>query len=231
MHKILVFLQVAVIVVVSLLYSLPRFFEYEVNDDSPYGFYPTDLFLNDAYTYTYKTIFFILLVYIIPMAAVTILNLMLICNLRKAIDSAPQGSAGGGLGRSTTEKNNFKHKQKRSVSTVVATIAVLFVICHLLPMTSHLLYTLQQFDDFENIDCARRIVSQISNVSVNINSAANFIIYSLLSKAFRAKFKEIFCESCARDGGAAGNGASNGVALQTVTQTNATNLETSTTRF
>ena len=217
------------IIVASLIYSIPRFFEYEANSNSPYGFSPTEMFLNDVYTYTYKTTFFIAIVYVIPMSAVTLLNLMLICNLRAAIDSAPVRSTGGGPERGGSEKygDKTKNQQKKAVSTVVATIAILFVICHLLPMMSHLLYTLQQFDDFDNLDCTRRVVSQISNVSVNINSAANFVIYCLLSKAFRAKFREIFCGRCA--GQTVRSGVSNGVQMQSMTQ--GTHLETSMTKL
>ena len=94
-------------------------------------------------------------------------------------------------------KKSSTDTQQRNVTTIVVSIVILFVCCHIPAMTSHLFHSLHStLDGYEHLECYRRYVSNVSNVLVNLNSACNFVIYCLFSQHFRKQFTSLMCKSC-----------------------------------
>ena len=201
----------ALIYVVSLLYSVPRFFEFRVDHSiDVYKFRTTDLFYHEGYTIVYKTTLFFVVMYFTPMLAMCVLNMRLIRALRKsfafslaqarATSRVGNGGGGGMTSSAADAKASSTVAQQRSVSTIVVAIVVLFVICHIPAMTAHLFYSLHSLDsdEYAHLSCYRRYLSNVSNVLVNVNSASNFVIYCLCSQLFRSQFLRMLCPSCKR---------------------------------
>ena len=189
----------ALICACAVIYSLPRFFEYRIDHSVSYKFSQTQFATNQLYMSIYKISMFFLVMYIIPMFLMTALNLRLIWALRKSFkfsrnERVVSTSQAVSLDRA---KKSSTDTQQRNVTTIVVSIVILFVCCHIPAMTSHLFHSLHStLDGYEHLECYRRYVSNVSNVLVNLNSACNFVIYCLFSQHFRKQFTSLMCKSC-----------------------------------
>lgn len=78
---------IVVLIVVSTLFSIPRYFEFELTDftdDKPSGFTTTALLADKVYAVVYRITLFFLVMYLIPMAVLTVLNIRLLMALRES---------------------------------------------------------------------------------------------------------------------------------------------------
>lgn len=174
------------LVVVALLCSLPRFFEYEMESGK---FKATTLLSNKYYTVGYGIIAFFVLAYLLPMLLLVILNSRLLCALYSA----------NSYRTSLQQANTQTRANNRSITIVVITIVVMCIISDSTGMLSHIMYVIKVcFQDLQDVEVYRRYLSNIRNVIISINSAGNFVIYCLCSRNFRLALKSTF--SCKERG-------------------------------
>ena len=189
------FIELVILIICAIVFGAPRWFE-----STQYGFLDTHhdvTVLNsyDWYIYTYKLGFFFLFMYLIPMTLMIVLNVQLILSLHKASRSM--------IGRRHSQSAHAS--QHRGVTVIVVSVVVTCVVCNLLAMFSHVLYSLVTIDKekyAEQLGDARGYISQTSNVFIVLNSSINFFLYCFSSKNFRQNTLRAFrLESfCARVG-------------------------------
>lgn len=170
-----------ILLIISLLFSLPRFFEYRINlDNKIFGFEATELFRNKAYNIGYRMVIFFLLQYLVPMIVLIILNTKLLRTLRTAEQYRAQIAEGHG-------------SRTRSVTATVVTVVLVAILCNVTALITHLLWSLHEgFPQLVHLELARRYMALISNIFVTLNSAVNFGIYCLCSRNFRT----VLCRLC-----------------------------------
>ena len=172
--------HVIILSFVSLLFSLPRFFEYQIDTSSKFGFVPTDLLLNRTYTIAYRIVLFFTFMYLIPMLLLILLNAHLLITLRVADSYRARVS------------DSKSTKTNRNITATVVTVVLVTIVCNVSAMLSHLLWSLQQcFAHLAHVDMTRRYLSLASNIFVTLNSAINFFIYSLCSRNFRIALRQM----------------------------------------
>jgi predicted PurR-regulated permease PerM len=179
--------QIVIIWLVSLVYSLPRYFEYEIRNGSTEV---TDLVRkNKLYTVLYRIVCHFILMYFIPMVLIIVLNLRLLYALKKSHRVRKRLSK-------RNSGQSARHKEQQSVTIVVVSVAVVFFSCNLLAMTSQIIWSLQEcfHDVMSHLENYRRYMAHVSNVMVTLNSATNFLIYCSVSKTFRKNFTQLFCQ-------------------------------------
>ena len=180
--------NMAILVFISLLFSLPRFFEYKLTDTG-YKFASTDLNKSMSYMVIYKIILFILIMYIIPTLLLVILNTKLLLTLRRAETYRASLPRGPRPSRSSTN---------RSVTTTVVAVVAMCIISNIVATISHIVYSLENGPwSMKHLDPMRRYLSNINNLFITISCATNFLIYCLCSRNFRMVLVRTFrCHSC-----------------------------------
>ncbi len=174
-----------ILFVLSLLFSLPRFFEYKLFDRGPYYFVGTSLSQNMTYMIFYQIILFLLIMYIIPMTLLVVLNTKLLVTLQHA------ETYRASLPRSRQPSRS----PNRSVTATVVVVVVVSLTSNIVALISHLLYCLEkgpQKKEFKYLGPYRRYASNISNFFITISCATNFLIYCLCSKNFRMVLMRTF---------------------------------------
>ena len=169
------YISIAAIVMATLLFSAPRFFEFELTGEVPTGFIMTRMLLSPVYTLTYRVSLFFLAMYHLPMVMLIVLNTPLLCTLRRV-------------------RHGRTSDTSRSATIIVVAIAISCVICNIGAMTTHLLWAVGECyrPSRQNVQIYRRFVANISNILVSINCSTNFCIYCMFSQKFRDGLKQIF---------------------------------------
>ena len=176
------------VVVHSFLFSLPRYFEYQIvpgiypsTNRTGHFFATTPIVNNQIYNVGYRICAFFVVMYLVPMVLLISLNASLLFALRKARRERSSLRLASDHPRSITTRNNS------SVTFIVITVVVMCVACNSSAMVSHILWSIQlTYKRYEiSLNSSRRYASNISNVLVTLNSAINFIIYCLCSRNFR----------------------------------------------
>ena len=182
--------HVIVLALFALLFSLPRFFEYQIDNKNKFGFSSTALLVSRTYTIVYRIVLFFAFMYLIPMLLLIILNAHLLITLKVA------DTYRAGVSDSKNVKTN------RNITATVVTVVLVTIVCNVSAMLSHLLWSLQQcFTHLAHLDSSRRYLALISNVFITLNSAINFMIYCLCSRNFRAVlFQMCSCGRHRREG-------------------------------
>ena len=182
--------NMAVVVALALVFSIPRFFEYHLADNR-YGFDKTDLLKKYVYIIVYRICLFFVFMYLIPVATLVYLNSRLLWELRMSDRfRAVLRQASGATGRL---KKQPAPASRKSVTVIVVTVVLVCIVCNVTALISHLFWSLHVcFQSFRYLETARRYMSHISNIMININSAVNFFIYCLCSRNFRAELRRVF---------------------------------------
>ena len=181
--------QVVGVAIGSILFNIPIFFEYHIANYNGYErVLVREYAKSDLYVIGYRVLAMLIVMYIVPMATLVFFNILLIRNLRVAAKDRKKMQADAN-DRGTT----------RSVTIIVVAVVVTFCICNVMPLTSHILYSMEKFYGYadtsqeKDLMTIRRYVSQMSNVFVSLNSAVNFLIYCVCCRSFRTTFNKTFC--------------------------------------
>ena len=185
--------HMTLVVLVSVLFSFPRFFESYITEDG--RFVNSSMSKNRYYTLIYKIGLFFIFMYIVPMLLLIVLNTKLLRTLRRADSSRAH------LQSNLLLVTRNSYSINRCISTIVLTVVIVCIVCNTCAMVSHILYSLPIcFEHLSYLKPHGSIVSNFSNVVVTINSAINFVIYCLCSRNFRQVFlKTLKCgnvQSC-----------------------------------
>ena len=187
------YFNICVITLVTLVFSLPRFFEYRMTDRevSAAGFVSMDLTRSMTYTLLYRISLFFLAMYLVPMMLLIVLNIRLLCTLRRAYRHRHAMICSGGI-HSGKHGNPTTDGTSRGVTIIVVTVVLLCVSCNVVAMTAHVLWALGECLEHlrKYLEIYRRFIANISNVLVTINCAINFIIYCMFSRKFRDGFQQ-----------------------------------------
>lgn len=116
---------------VSLIVSLPRFFEFKVTEGGRN--YTTRAHVGTAaYTFVYRISAFFLFNYLLPMSVLAVLNVQLYRALKKHE-----------LWLSGVRKIRLAKMASRALTTIVVAVVMMFIVCNVPPMTAQLIWSLE----------------------------------------------------------------------------------------
>ena len=181
-------IQLIIVVLISLLIELPRYFEYRIQkvtiSDATYYFLDsTELWDNFLYQLLYKTIAMVVFRRIVPISVTLLLTILLVRNLYHRRDI-----------RNKMFASQRDHgKSGNTVTTVLIITAICFIICH----TPGAIYPI--FRITMNIpaycDHFYTYFSIIADMLSVLNSGLNFFIYYPAIPSFRRRLLALF-RSC-----------------------------------
>lgn len=173
--------SIIVIVIVSILYNIPKYFEISVgeNVDADYGtFYFTyaSAFRRDKlYISIYIHWLYCIFMNLIPLSGITFFNLMIYRQVR--------------IVNRNRVKLTSKEQQDIKLTTMLFCVVIVFLTCQFLAVLTNVLETFYSIHD--------DVLTKLSNFFVTLNSSVNFIIYVVLVRKFRVifirQFKALFC--------------------------------------
>ncbi|XP_043253725.1 FMRFamide receptor-like isoform X2 [Colletes gigas] len=124
-------LAVLIIVVFSLIYNLPKFWEIDIYtevhwkyDVTVYCLYPAELRSNDLYVTLYVHWMYFFICYLFPFLALVIFNAAIYLRVRKANRDLQQLS---------------RHQRREiGLATMLLCVVIVFLICNILPLASNI---------------------------------------------------------------------------------------------
>ncbi|XP_067947197.1 FMRFamide receptor-like [Watersipora subatra] len=181
--------------IVGVLYNLPLFFESKtevlLEDDKKYiGRVLTELGGNDLYLKIVHLWAYSIFIFVLPCLALTVLNVRLIMAVKRSRL----------MGRRMSWGKTCNHRNDTTLMLVA--VVVVFLVCQLPALVSNTIYASNtdrfikggaEYDHF-------RIILEISNFLVILNSAINFLLYYMFSPKFRAAVTLKFLSPCVRGG-------------------------------
>ena len=183
-------LQMGVIVIISILLEIPRYFEYEIRQFSCNGqrYYlavKTDLWQNDVYFILYRSTFTLIVRRICPLVIISTLTFLMIKHLQK------QNHIRKGLLADPTFTNRKRLRPLPSelLTKVLAMIAFVYVLC-LFPAAIYPI--LRHFIESNSCTSFFNVFAVSMETLGILNSALNFFIYYPNIPLFRECLKEMF---------------------------------------
>jgi G protein-coupled receptor 139 len=178
----------------AFLSTLPDFFEYDVivqENTTIYKVEPNDakeILAKVGYYWINPTVFtFIPLVLLAVFNSLLIHSVMEASKLRKTMANID-----------VTARDNRRERQQREqqrITVMLISVVVVFFLCQL--PSACLLIVQKVYDDVAMVQKVRQMIAgNVFNIFVMVNSAINFLLYSLFSTKFRNTFKRIFCRCC-----------------------------------
>ena len=183
-------LQMGVMVVVSFLLEIPRYFEYEIREfscDEQRLFVPvkTDLWQNDVYFILYRSTFTLIVRKICPLVITSTLTFLMIKHLQK------QNHIRKGLlaDPTLTSRNTPRPLPSEQLTKVLAMITIAYVLC-LFPWAIYPI--LRHYIEMESCTSFFNVFAVSTETLAILNSALNFFIYYPNIPLFRECLKEMF---------------------------------------
>jgi hypothetical protein len=171
-------LYVIVIILFSICYNVPRFFEVDQREypDGEFGFVfcivATDLRADHLYINIYIHWLYLVFIYFIPFFGLFLFNAMIYQQVRKA----------------NRERQRLSRTEKREIglATMLFCVVIVFLSCNIIAL---LINIIEAFTG----EIHDRLV-KMSNLLVTINSSVNFIIYVTFGEKFKRIFLLLFCK-------------------------------------
>lgn len=193
-------IAVGLVLVVSVLYNLPLFFEREVvmrrcRNVSYASSVKSALRSNYHYFFVYKTILYFVFRTFGPLIILTVLNVRLIAALRVVRQR-----------RKTLQKRRGTAKNHRENITLMLVVVVsAFIVCEIpdlgLRVTVTLMEVYSEFNMlYERHHKVIQLVNTLTNMLLTLNSSFNFVVYCLVGKKFRGILRRMCHCSSAEDG-------------------------------
>lgn len=169
------YITLLVITVISIAYNIPRLLATKARtpctdpgsvvppDHDCYLLVTTEFGENFYYTKVYSVWLYASIIYIVPLCALTILNILIIMELMRM--------------RARRAGMNIQDDQEANLSLVLVLIVVVFILCQTPGLFA-------QFDFLFNIVMMIKWLA-VSNVLFVANSSVNFLIYTLVGQKFR----------------------------------------------
>ena len=180
------------VVAFSILYNLPRFYEYETEyvcdgPDNPRQVYGhSRLGASVIYRVIYLHVLHLVVLLGGPIAVLTFLNTALI----KALQQRRRRRSGLMLSASIKEDDS-------GVTRIVIVVVFVFIACNTPTFVDHLFWTAVGDD---NVICGHWLYfyTAVADMCAMLNSSVNFLIYVMTSPGFRQQFVAKFCSSAER---------------------------------
>ncbi|KAK2153574.1 hypothetical protein LSH36_292g02008 [Paralvinella palmiformis] len=179
--------SILVVLVVSVLFNLPRFFEFTPKEEALFGTNLTYIAIADTtmrtdpvYRYAYNTASFCLIVYAAPIGIITLLNVSIVVRMRRA----------------KRRWSELSRRQQREVKATLMPLCIVTVcfFCGTQSLISFILDAVFVGRDVLWI----QIYTAVVNLFVTVNSAANFLIFYVFGSKFRTLLRTMI--TCWRDG-------------------------------
>lgn len=173
--------QVAVVCFFSLLFNLPRFFEYDVSGET--GLIETPMYKHTVYKIVYSNLFYFLVLFFVPLLTLIFLNQRLITALRETRRKRAQ------LMRQM--KDAPSHSED-DITLMLIVVVMVFVVFQTPAMFTQVLVSSLSSSDAL---CPSWFFfyERISDLLVVANSSINFIIYCFCSRRFRQILRNLVC--------------------------------------
>ena len=170
---------VILIFIVSIIYNIPRYFEFEVSSNEEIN--KTSIGTQEIYRYLYSGILYSLTLFFIPLLSLIFLNVKLILAIKE--------------GKKQWETLQFRQRKEQNLTIIPLTIVLVFFICGVPALAVNVIDSINPY----LMDQPWYLVFLvIANLLVVLNSACNFIIYCLLGKKFRTKLLQMCRCQCSR---------------------------------
>jgi len=185
--------QLAVVILFSAAYNLPRFAEGRLEyEHSPPGdgrdeegeewvacAVHTDLAENAYYRIVYSNVMYTVFVCVLPLLILTALNVRLITALNVRNRKRNEMS------------QSVRQKQDNNVTFVLIVVVIVFSVCQFPALLTQIFWTVLS-DAARSCGGFQFYFSRISNLLVTANSALNFIIHFSFNQRFRAVLGDMF---------------------------------------
>lgn len=174
---------IILIFVCSVIYNVPRFFEYTVVEtwNSSLNRSVPELITTTLGSNTdFKKIYFICLQLVVmflgPFVLIFILNIQLMWAVKNA--------------KKTRNRMSTNAAKEANLTIMLIAVIVVFLLCQLPSIADNILWTM--FDK-SKLQCSLHYIrlTSITNLMVIVNSAVNFILYCVFGKRFRRVFIKI----------------------------------------
>ncbi|CAH1784839.1 unnamed protein product [Owenia fusiformis] len=184
-------IQIACISVLSIAYSVPRFFENEGTvryqpclQVFMYIYGRTKLGANLYFRAIYSVVLGAVIRFVIPVVIVVAMNILLILALRRSSRERQE----------LVGNENFnKEKQNQNITLTLVAVATVYLICLIPGMALELMNMAAYWNTSINTSKFREVSSfltTIANVLLVFNSSINFVIYCVTRKNFRKNLKK-----------------------------------------
>ena len=172
--------------VVSFLYNMTRWFEYEIfqleNDNSTgmtsaVNFRGTELGNNILYNKIYYS-FYLFIMFVIPLSSLAIFNTCLIHAVKKS--------------QKQQKDMNVRQSRENNVTIMLVSVVIVFMMCQVPAAVYNVAYAI----DLQTVKTRLgwSILSTVRNFLVTFNSAINFLLYCAFGQKFRRIFMRTFCQ-------------------------------------
>lgn len=172
------------IVVLSVVYNIPRMLEYKtayvvdhVTNTTNAIYTPTSLGENQTFRHIYFIYLQLFVMLLIPFTILAVLNILLI----RAVKQSERA----------TGKVSTKAKRENSLTVMLISVVVVFLICQVPSIVDNIFNATLSMDVLLEAPFVK--LTTISNLMVIINSACNFYLYCVFGRKFRRVFCRIFC--------------------------------------
>ena len=178
--------QLAIVLLCTVLYNIPKFAEYRVEYElsnngttskAVAGY--TALGKQNLYYIIYGNIFYLIFLLALPIFILTLLNIRLI----KALKA---------LRQRRMEMQSLRQQQDNNVTFVLIIVVIVFIICQVPALVNQILWNVLD-DEARTCGGFQFYLRQIANMLVILNSAVNFVIYILFNKRFRLILMQTVC--------------------------------------
>lgn len=174
---------VLLISVVSILYNVPRWFEYTVqNFQDSYNqtcilLSKTRLGNDSIYHKIYFGWLYFLVMCFIPLCSLAILNAFLIMAVKRS--------------KQQRRDMNVRQSRENNVTIMLVSVVMVFIICQVPALIYNMAYSIDMHKMTAFVGWV--VLSDIRNFLVTLNSAINFILYCALGQKFRRTFVRTLC--------------------------------------
>lgn len=167
-----------IIIVMSIIYNIPRFLEVTHSETFSLELNRTilkavasQLRLNKLYYGVYHIWLYVFVMYCIPFLILAVFNIYIWKTVRRA----------------NHERQILSRKQEGefSLAMMLLCVVIVFLICNILALIINII---EYFDIFLSP------LVNVSNLLVTINSSVNFVIYCIFGRKFKRTFLILFCK-------------------------------------
>lgn len=174
-------MSVIAIVVASILFNIPRYFEFTTEYDAPMK--KTDIGTDFVYRYMYTCVLYAIALFLLPLLLLLVLNILLVAALRR--------------GKREWRHLQFRQRHEQNLTVIPLTIVLVFFLCGTPSLLVNIADSVSP-DLFANLSFLAFMIC--ANFLVVVNSASNIVIYFLLGRKFRSRVAEMIrCKCCYRN--------------------------------
>lgn len=174
-------MSVIAIVVASVLFNVPRYFEFTTEYDAP--MIKSDIGTDFVYRYMYTCVLYAIALFLLPLMLLLVLNFLLVAALRR--------------GKREWRHLQFRQRHEQNLTVIPLTIVLVFFLCG---TPSLIVNIADSVSPDLNMNLSFLAFMICANFLVVVNSASNIVIYFLLGRKFRSRVAEMIrCKCCYRN--------------------------------